>query len=278
MKEYLNYAVDADDPNLISAIDELSLWSAPFGLHLLDAIRIKQKSNVLDLGCGTGFPLTEIAARLGNTSKVYGLDPWMRALERAGSKLRINGLKNTMVISGYAEQMPFPDDSFDLIVSNNGINNVRDMKLSVQECYRVSKIGGQLVFTLNLEKTMIEFYSVFQRILKENRLNEALPRVKQHIYDKRRPLSEIKTLLRDTGFHITEIVEDAFKFRFADGSAMFNHPMIRNWFLGSWKKIVESADIEKIFDQVETELNRQVEKDGEIDLTVPYVTIDCEKR
>jgi arsenite methyltransferase len=278
MKEYLTHTVNADDPDLVSVIDELPLWSAPFGLRLLEVIELKQNAKVLDLGCGPGFPLIEIAARLGSTAKVYGLDPWLQALLRAKLKLGVYAIKNAQVISGHAEQMPFPAEYFDLIVSNNGINNVHDMRQSIRECHRVGKSGAQLVFTLNLEKTMMEFYSVFQNILQQNKIFEALPRVKQHIYDKRRPLAELKSILRESGFQIINVIEDSFRFRFVDGTTLLNHFFIKNWFLDSWKKIIDPKDLVHIFERVETELNRQAEKNGEIDLTIPFVTIDCKKQ
>ena len=65
-----------NNPEVVSALDELSLWSAPFGLKLLDSVLYKKNMNVLDIGFGTGFPLTELAMRLGKTSRIYGVDPW----------------------------------------------------------------------------------------------------------------------------------------------------------------------------------------------------------
>ncbi|MBU1344941.1 MAG: hypothetical protein KKE44_14360 [Proteobacteria bacterium] len=56
-------------------MDDLPLWSAPFGLTLLDTLKFKKNINVLDIGCGEGFPLIEIAARFGETSRFFGLDP-----------------------------------------------------------------------------------------------------------------------------------------------------------------------------------------------------------
>jgi ubiquinone/menaquinone biosynthesis C-methylase UbiE len=125
MKDYLKLVVDTKDPNLVSVIDELPLWSAPFGLRLLDIIELKKNINVLDLGCGLGFPLIELSQRLGQTSQVYGIDPWTEALDRVRYKLQVYNIKNVKLVNGFAENMPFDTDYFDLIASNNGINNVR---------------------------------------------------------------------------------------------------------------------------------------------------------
>src|SRR4030067_181575 len=57
---------------IISAIDELSLWAAPFGLKLLETIKLKKNITALDIGFGLGFPLLEVAMRLGEPSKVCG--------------------------------------------------------------------------------------------------------------------------------------------------------------------------------------------------------------
>ncbi len=66
--DYLNEIYDLNDPALVSIIDELPLWSAPFGLKLLDKVMFHPNMNVLDLGCGLGFPLLELANRLGDNS------------------------------------------------------------------------------------------------------------------------------------------------------------------------------------------------------------------
>jgi len=127
MKDYLNHSFNPDDPDLISVIDELPLWSAPFGLSLLDTINLKPNINALDVGCGLGFPLIELSQRLGNTCKVYGIDPWEAAIERINLKIKTYDLKNVSVIKGVAEELPFDDNFLNLIVSNNGINNVEDL-------------------------------------------------------------------------------------------------------------------------------------------------------
>jgi len=278
MKDYLNQQVDTDDFELVSVIDELPLWSAPFGLRLLETIELKKDMNVLDVGCGLGFPLIEIAERLGNTSKVYGIDLWERALERVRLKMKVYNIRNVEVISGHAEDMPFDNSFFDLIVSNNGINNVQDIAQTLKECYRVCKSNAQMVFTLNTEETMMEFYSVFQEVLKEENLEEEIQKMKEQIYSKRKPVEEIKALTENSGFSIKNIIYDSFELRFIDGTSMLNHYLIKYWFLDGWEKILNKNDLVRVFDKVESRLNEQSEVSGRVTLTIPFVTFDCQRK
>ena len=145
MPDSLSHKYDLDDPSLVSVIDELPLWSAPFGLKLLDTVKLKPHICALDLGCGTGFPLIELAQRLGPSCHVYGIDPWERAAERIRLKTQTLNIANVLVVRGVGEEMPFEGERFDLIVANNGINNVKDPEKVLSECYRTSRTGAQMV-------------------------------------------------------------------------------------------------------------------------------------
>ena len=277
MKNYLNHSFNPDDPDLISVIDELPLWAAPFGLSLLNTINLKPGINALDVGCGLGFPLIELSQQLGNSCNVYGIDPWESAIERINLKIKTYNLKNVIAIKGVAEELPFDNNFFDLIVSNNGINNVADMHKSLNECSRVCKPGAQFTITLNLEDTMIEFYDLFEETLIKNKLVEEVKKMKEQIYLKRKPLEDIKKSLSETGFEIKSIKNDSFVLRFLDGATMFNHSLIKYWFLDGWKNILKPADLQNIFEQLEDKLNSIAKENNVIILTVPFVTVDCRK-
>jgi len=124
--------VDLNDHSLVSLLDELPLWSAPFGLKLLEKVVPRKNMTVLDFGYGTGFPLLELAMRLGDTCKVYGIDPWQAATARAKEKIRLYGINNVELLNIGETQniasLQSLGQSFDLIVSNNGLNNVEDME------------------------------------------------------------------------------------------------------------------------------------------------------
>lgn len=273
MSDYLNLSVDANDADLISSIDELPLWSAPFGLRLLDAITMKRNCTILDVGCGTGFPLIELAQRFGSTSRVYGIDPWEKALERVALKLKTLNITNTTIQPGVAEKLPFADSFFDLIVSNNGLNNVQDLEASFAECSRVCKPGGEFAISFNLAGSMIEFYSILEAVLKEEQLPESIVKMKKHIYEKRRPVYEITSLLSKNNFSDVLVFDDVFYLRFADGTTMLNHTFISYWFMDSWKKLIPDEKLEKVFRRVEERLNEIAGRTGEIRLTIPFVVI-----
>ena len=56
-------------PDTVAAYDELPLWCAMAGLFLLEHLPLPRGATVLDVGCGTGFPLLELAQRLGVTTR-----------------------------------------------------------------------------------------------------------------------------------------------------------------------------------------------------------------
>jgi ubiquinone/menaquinone biosynthesis C-methylase UbiE len=277
MTGHLKSFYDFGQPGAISTLDELSLWSAPFGLKILDTVRYKKGINALDIGFGLGFPLIELAMRLGNSSKVYGIDPWAAAIERAKQKMDFYGLTNVETIKGIAENMPLENNFFDLMVSNNGLNNVEDLPKTLTECNRVAKPKAQFVFTLNTEASFIEFYDTFRQVLNQNSLSHLNNKVSAQIYAKRKPVWEILKLLKECGFKVNSIDEDKFHYRFADGTAMLNHFFIKLAFLESWKKILPDDLQETIFSQTEEKLNAWAAKAGGFSMQVPFVTIDCEK-
>ena len=275
MKDYLKpYCLPGVAPS-VTWMDETPLWSAPFGLKLLETIRMKRGIAVLDIGFGFGFPLIEIAMRLGSDSRIVGIDPWELGIIKAREKLEVLGLKNVELIQAAAESIPIPDGTFDLVTSNNGINNVTDIPQSFRECRRVAKRGAQFVFTMNTEATMIEFYGTLERVLQENRMPASVEAMRKHIYEKRKPAGEIRKWLEHAGFRIRTVKEDSFVFKYADGTAMLNHCFIRDGFLPSWVKLMPADRLEPVFEDVERRLNELAAQHGELVLTVPFLTFDC---
>jgi ubiquinone/menaquinone biosynthesis C-methylase UbiE len=273
MKKYLLKPVNP--AGNIDLFDELPFWSAPFGLKLLDHIDYMPNITALDIGFGTGFPLIELAMRLGESSVVYGIDPWQEAYVTVNKKIEFYRITNIRLIKGMAESVPLADNSVDLIVSNNGINNVSDIEKVFSECSRIMRKGGQFIMTMNLDKSLVEFYDQLEIVLAKMHLDKEIEMMHRHIYEKRRPLEEITSMLSKHGFTIKDLQQDQFTYQFTDGTAMFNHYFIRNAFMEAWMKFLPEAKFEKILDKVETRLNEQARVSGGIKMSVPFALISA---
>jgi arsenite methyltransferase len=242
---------------------------------LLETIRMKPGINVLDIGSGSGFPMLELAERMGKTCMVYGLDPSEEAIRMITAKKEAKDIIFAKIVKGVAEEIPFPDEYFGLIVSNNGLNNVTDQAAALAECYRVADEGAQMVLTMNLPHTMIEFYEVFEETLREREMPEEIVKMHAHIDLKRKPVEYLKELILGTGFIIRSIQVDGFRMKYTDGSAFLNHYFIRNAFMESWKAILPADQADSVFGILEQKLNQIAVERGELILSVPYVCFDC---
>ena len=170
------------NPNdVIECFDELPLWSAPFGLMILEHLKLAEQRTYLDLGCGTGFLAIEIAERAGTNSKVIAVDIWQEALARLQRKLTLRKVSNVQVIECDAADLKVPANSVDAVVCNLGINNFTDPIKVALECNRVLKIDGQFLLTTNLSGHMAEFYEVFRSTLNELGLQQQIDSLEHHI-------------------------------------------------------------------------------------------------
>jgi len=226
--------------------DELSFWSSRFGALLFEHLDLRPNVRGLDVACGAGFPLFELAFVHGPSSHFTGVDLWPEALNRARRKIDVYGLTNVELCEADAAAMPFADESFDLITSNLGINNFADPAAAIAECHRVARPGARLVVTTNLTGHMAEFYELFRQVLPPA-LIPALNAQEAH----RGTRTSVEQLLIRGGFRITRVVDDEFFLRFADGTAMFRHHLVQ-FFLDGWRGVTDDP---AVYAELEAKLN-----------------------
>jgi arsenite methyltransferase len=104
---------------------------------------LKPGEIVLDLGSGGGIDVLLSARRVGPTGKAYGLDMTDEMLALANENKRRAGAENVEFLRGEIEQIPLPDASVDVIISNCVINLSGDKTKVLREAFRVLKPGGR---------------------------------------------------------------------------------------------------------------------------------------
>jgi len=104
---------------------------------------LKAGETVLDLGSGGGIDVLLSAKRVGPTGKAYGLDMTDEMLALAEENKRRSGLSNVEFLKGEIENIPLPDNSVDVIISNCVINLSGDKDRVIKEAFRVLKPGGR---------------------------------------------------------------------------------------------------------------------------------------
>jgi SAM-dependent methyltransferase len=104
---------------------------------------LKPGESVLDLGSGGGIDVLLSAKRVGPTGKAYGLDMTDEMLALARENQRKAGVDNVEFLKGEIEQIPLPDNTVDVIISNCVINLSADKDRVLAEAFRVLKPGGR---------------------------------------------------------------------------------------------------------------------------------------
>jgi SAM-dependent methyltransferase len=105
---------------------------------------------VLDVGCGTGVDTIIAAMITGPAGKAVGIDVISKMLEKAKNNISMTELKNIAFQQASAEKLPFPDQHFDVVISNGAFNLVPIKVKALAEVYRVLKPAGRLMVADNV--------------------------------------------------------------------------------------------------------------------------------
>jgi arsenite methyltransferase len=104
---------------------------------------LHEGETVLDLGSGAGADVLISAQRVGPTGRAIGLDMTDEMLELARANAAEAGVENASFLKGYIEEIPLPDGSVDVVISNCVINLAADKRRVLAEAARVLRPGGR---------------------------------------------------------------------------------------------------------------------------------------
>lgn len=140
LAERLGYA-----PSDLDKIPSESIESFAGVGHHIGLANIEEGESVLDLGSGSGMDSFISALKVGSSGSVQGIDMTDEQLEKSrklGSKFQMVSFKKA-----YIEELPFEDETFDVVISNGVINLTADKEKVFKEISRVLKTGGRMAIS-----------------------------------------------------------------------------------------------------------------------------------
>ena len=138
------WAEDLDYPRELDNVPEAAVESFAGVANPWTMGRLAEGERVLDLGSGAGTDSLIAAQMVGPTGSVIGIDMTPAMLSKARGAAAETGVSNVEFVESEAEHLPFPDGSFDVVISNGVIDLIPDKDAVFAELHRVLAAGGRI--------------------------------------------------------------------------------------------------------------------------------------
>jgi len=171
----------------------------PWSSHLIQSANPQPGERVLDVACGTGIVARRIAPHVGVQGNVTGIDLNSGMIGMARAAAEREGLAIEWR-TGPAEQLPFPDGSFDLVLCQFGLMFFTDRQAALTEMHRVLRSGGRAVLSTWQGLDRHPFYQTLHD-MSQRRLGKSSVETVFSLGDS----DELRRLLIDAGFRQVEI-------------------------------------------------------------------------
>jgi ubiquinone/menaquinone biosynthesis C-methylase UbiE len=239
----------------------------PWTRVVLDAASIAPDQSILDVACGTGVLACAAAERVGAAGSVVGLDPSEEMLAVAHGKA-----DNIEWRSGRAEAIPFPDESFDAVVSQFGLMFFENPSGALREMMRVTRPSGHLAVAVCDSLEHSPGYAAFEKLLR--RLFGA------HVADAFGApfvLGDIERLLSlcaEAGIFDAKVTRHDGVVHFASIRALVSTERACAWTLGG---LLDDEQFEALSAESERVLHAFVGDDGTLMFSMPALIITAAK-
>lgn len=256
-------------------------WSTPFGRLLLSILLTLRRDagwQLLDVGCGTGYPTLELARFLGQDCDLAGIDTWEEAILMARRKASEEWLRNVTFLAEDICETALPEGSFDTITCNLTLSSFADPRAALGAMWRLLRAGGQLILTTPLQAAMREFLDTYHLTLRDLSLHDYMRTLGTQVA-ARPTVGAVQQLIEGSGFIIRRTVTDSFALRFPDPRAFLTSPLVQTLYLAAWRDIIPDMTIRRlVFNEVERRLRVRTQANGgELTMHVPMLCISAER-
>jgi ubiquinone/menaquinone biosynthesis C-methylase UbiE len=239
----------------------------PWASVVADAAEIGPGQSVLDVACGTGVLACVVAERVEPRGWVVGLDPNEDMLQVAHRKSNAIEWR-----TGRAESIPFPEETFDAVVSQFGIMFFEDAVGALREMMRVLRPGGRLAVAVCDALENSPGYAAFEDLLRRlfgDRVAGAF-RAPFVLGDAQK----LHSLCSDAGIFDARVTRHEGMVRFASIRALVSTERACVWTLGG---LLDDEQFETLARESERALQKLVGKDGALAFAMPALIVTASK-
>lgn len=211
-------------------------YSTLFGRLLLGELPSRERLQVLDVGCGTGYPALEVLRRLGEGGRVIAIDPDPALIDLARTRALDEAGRRIFFKVESAEQLSFGDEVFDVVIGNLALGAFQSPARALGEMRRVLVPSGRLVLTHALAGSFEEVLDMFRELaLKHD--DGALAQRIERIAARYPAASTLEAAVAAAGFADVSVRVEEFQITFPSAAEVFTDPMIRMVALPEWRWI-----------------------------------------
>ena len=226
------------------------VWGTRFGRMLLRNLAVPDRGQVLDVSCGTGYPLTEILRRLSDGSRVIAIDASSAMLDVARKKIADLGPASQKRVFFRTEsplpKLSFADDVYDLVVCNLGLAEMPDVRAAMRDFARVTKPDGEVRCTLPLAGSFQEFHDIYREVLVKHDKHDAQARLDEYV--ARYPTPEQCAEWMAAAGLDGRVEVESFTLLFRSSREFFFAPVIEYGPLADWKAIAGNGqELQDVF-------------------------------
>lgn len=226
----------------------LPIWANRFGRLILRGLEIPQKSTILDVSCGTGYPALELARRMDEQSRLVAIDAQSALLDVARKKAaELSGRRIFFRTERAQPRLPFAADVFDIVYSNLGLLEFTNVTRALRDFARVAKPGGRILATLPLAGSWQEFLDIYREVLVKHDKHTLLERLDRYVAS----IPDVETAegwLSTIGLDQARVEVEPFTLLFRSAREFFFAPVVEYGPLPSWKTIAgHGEELQDIF-------------------------------
>ncbi len=255
----------------------MPVWRDCFDRFFNEKCGLPKSGQVLDVHCGTGGHAIEMAKMLSNKGSVIAIDESKECINLANAKTSIAKVDNITFSAMSTNQLAFPDNSFDLIITDVSLLLSDKLAKELPELVRVAKPKARLVVYFASQGSFDEFFSIFWEALYYSNLSEELQLpLEELINECTAPIINEK-LLQTAGLKNINSYINKEVFTYKKAEDFFVSPLMEDIFLKKWLSIVPSDKLEAVCKSLEQIIER--DRNGyDFDVSIKATLLTAEKR